>query len=205
MKPNIKIFFHVTTVILIAMIIIIFPSIYFRIQENQYINVKKKTSIEEINITKSKSSMLDMSKRIEMIQPDNNEVQHLSLKTGDKYSLFEARNQCFRELSKIPVLKIDVYGPTLNQINIVPEIVIDPLTPAYFLLVWRGTLEIDGILYEVILDEDSEMILQIKVAEHFKSSHTSLQKKLTHQWEKYFFEKLSEDTSEIHLHDKISS
>jgi hypothetical protein len=180
-----NLFFNVATVAIIATSIIVLPSLLFKFQENQLLNIKMEIPIEAIKIIKNEAGLLNMNGRLELIKADNPNIERLTLQTGDKYSLYEARKQCFKELSKISMLKMDIYGPSNRGIKVVPYMIIDSETPVYSLIVWQGTLEINKIIYDIILDEESGKIIQLKVSD---TNQTDLQDKLNEEWKRYFFD-----------------
>lgn len=187
MKYSLKILLNIGTVFIISILIIVLPTIYFKIQEKQLLNIKNEISIDVVTIEKTKSGLLDMYKRLEMIHSQNNAIESITLKTGDKYSLYEARKQCYKELCKIPVLEMDIYGPAQRDINIIPKLIIDSVTPAYSIIIWSGTLEINEINYNIILDEESGKLLYIQREYPSQWESAILDEKLKEQWEKYFY------------------
>ncbi|MDF2803075.1 MAG: hypothetical protein K0S61_2978 [Anaerocolumna sp.] len=142
MRHKMNLFFNVATVAIIATSIIVLPSLLFKFQENQLLNIKMEIPIEAIKIS-------------------------------------------FKELSKISMLKMDIYGPSNRGIKVVPYMIIDSETPVYSLIVWQGTLEINKIIYDIILDEESGKIIQLKVSD---TNQTDLQDKLNEEWKRYFFD-----------------
>ncbi|MFV0343629.1 MAG: hypothetical protein ACK5JH_12210 [Anaerocolumna sp.] len=172
-------------IIFLAVAIILFPNIYFYIQEYKILNQYHSVAIDTIIIEKNKNDILDLYKKLEMIYSKNNEIEQLSLKTGDRYSLYEARKQCYRELRKIPILEIGIYGPPERDIDIAPTLIIDATTPSYTMIIWQGSLTINNITYRIILDEISGKLLQIQREGIHQIESETFDEELNDQWEKY--------------------
>lgn len=90
MKRKMSLLINLVTVSIIAASIVVLPNVIFRIQERQLMNIKMEVPIEAIEINKNDAGQLDINSRLEMIQADNMNIEKLTLKTGDKYSLYEA-------------------------------------------------------------------------------------------------------------------
>lgn len=185
MKRKMSLLINLVTVSIIAASIVVLPNVIFRIQERQLMNIKMEVPIEAIEINKNDAGQLDINSRLEMIQADNMNIEKLTLKTGDKYSLYEARKQCNKELRKILILEMDLYGPIIKEIKVEPFMIIDSVTPAYSFIIWQGIIVINKITYNIILDEESGKIIQIKVVD---SNDTHFQAKINEALEKYLYE-----------------
>ncbi len=184
MKRNIKFFFSIASVTLLAAFIIAFPNVLFRLQELQLLNIIKEVPIKAVEINKNEAGQLNLDTRLEMIQADNLNIEKLTLKTGDKYSLYEARKQCYDELRKISMLQMDQYGPIIKEIKVVPYMIIDSVTPAYSFIIWQGQVEIKKIVYNIILDEESGKIIHIDLLD---SKDSQMQQKINEALEKYLY------------------
>lgn len=176
-------------IIVVAGVIIVSPSLYFQLQEKELLNREKELPIEVLKLEKNKQEELNLEQRREMVYKEEKDVEMISLKTGDRYSLYEARRQCYRELRKIPVLKMDLYGPVQKEIDISPVLMVDAKIPAYSLIIWRGSLTIKDVRYEVVLDEESGKLLGIHGTDEAAAGdgEVKLQETLEKEWEKYFY------------------
>lgn len=186
MKRNLKKILHVVVLMACIAVILSLPTVYFRYQEQQLLNYQGEIPVETIEIEKNTQGQLTIEQRRELVIGEDKEIESIKLKTGNKYSLYEARRKCFKELSKLPVLEMDLYGPTQKEINILPRLIIDPVTPAYSMIIWEGSVEIKEHIYDFIFDEESGKLLNIKSAET-KTAKDNLQETLKEQWEKYFY------------------
>ncbi len=92
---------------------------------------KKKVTVSGV------SNDMKLSDKLAMLRVEAKDVEQVELKMGEKFSLYEARKQCFNEMCKIPVLEIDVYGPVREEINIAPKLFIDTETPSYTMIAWQ--------------------------------------------------------------------
>ena len=162
------------------MTILFISHMYFYIQDIKMFDKEKEISISGVNVKENQTLDLSIEDKIAIINSDK-DVERVALKTGDIYSLYEARKQCFTELSKIPSLKIDLYGPTYEEIKLKPYLLINAKTPSQTMLVWIGEVIIQEVSYHVVLDEGSGKInieIQKSKDEEFKS-------KLDLEWKHY--------------------
>lgn len=144
-------------------------------------NKDKEMNIFAVNVKKDESFDLSIEEKIEIINSDK-DVERVALKTGDIYSLYEARKQCFTELRKITSLKIDIYGPSYDEIKLQPYLLINAETPSETMLVWIGEVMIKEVSYHVVLDEGTGKIIKIEI---LKSKNENLKNKLSQEWETY--------------------
>ena len=144
-------------------------------------NKDKEMNIDAVNVKKDESLNLSIEEKIAIINSDK-EVERVALKTGDIYSLYEARKQCFTELRNIPSLKIDLYGPTYDGIKLQPYLLINADTPSETMLVWIGEVMIKEVSYHVVLDEGTGKIIKIEIP---KSKDEDFKNKLNQEWETY--------------------
>lgn len=182
MTHKLKVFKDIILVIAIAGTVATSPYLYFEYQERELLNTVKETPIEVLKLEYNNQEELNMEQRREMINKENKDIEKISLKTGDVYSLYEARKQCYRELRKIPILQMDLYGPLQKEIEISPQLMVDSKIPAYSMIIWSGSLTIKDVLYEVVLDEESGKLLRIQAA------NKQLQRSLQNEWKIYFYE-----------------
>jgi hypothetical protein len=181
--------FLLNTVIIVMMAaaIVISPYLFFEWQEKKLFRTEVDLSMEPFSIGKIEHIQLNLEDRRTMILENNTDIERIELKTGNKYSLYEARKQCFKELCKLPILEMDVYGPIQKEINLTPSLVVNSRTPAYSMIVWRGSLKIKDVPYQIVLDEESGKLLSIQIADDFDSDDKHLQEALQEQWEEYFY------------------
>lgn len=144
-------------------------------------NKDKEMKILAVNVKKDESLNLSIEEKIAIINSDK-DVERVALKTGDIYSLYEARKQCFTELRNIPSLKIDLYGPTYDGIKLQPYLLINADTPSETMLVWIGEVMIKEVSYHVVLDEGTGKIIKIEIP---KSKDEDFKNKLNQEWETY--------------------
>ena len=75
-------------------------------------------------------------------------------------------------------MEITTYGAILREIDITPYLLIDSETPSSSMLIWKGSLTIKDIKYQITLEEESGKILFVQpVGEKDEI--------LEMQWEKY--------------------
>ncbi len=169
---------YITKIAVLAFGILIFPKFYFQYQDRKLFSEIKEMDMNVFQMDRVVKDALTMEEKLMLITDSNADLKYIELKTGDKYSLYEARRQCFRELCKIPVLEADIYGPLLSEIEIAPYLFIDPETPSRSMLIWKGFLTIKDIKYQVTLEEESEKLLVIQPVGKEDDA-------LKRQWEEY--------------------
>lgn len=147
---------------IMALSILMFPYFYFQFQDRKLLGEEKEIQMKDIHLQRLDNKTLDLEEKVKMVTENIANLKKIDLKTGDRYSLYEARRQCFRELEKLPALEMNMYGPVLGEINITPELLIDPETPATSILIWKGSFAIKGVKYQIILEEESGKILFIQ-------------------------------------------
>ncbi len=162
---------YLTRVTVLALAILIFPYLYFQYQDRKLLSETKQ-------MDKIENNTLTLEEKMKLLTDGNANLKLIELKTGDRFSLYEARRQCFRELSKIPVLEITIYGPILREIDITPYLLIDSETPSSSMLIWKGSLTIKDIKYQITMEEESGKIL-------FVQPVGEKDEVLEMQWEKY--------------------
>jgi hypothetical protein len=169
---------YLAKVAVLAFAILIFPYLYFQYQDRKLLSEIKEMDMNVFQMDKLEKHTLTIEEKMKLLTDGNANLKHIELKTGDRFSLYEARRQCFRELSKIPVLEISIYGPILREIDITPYLLIDSETPSSSMLIWKGSLTIKDIKYQITLEEESGKILFIQPAGEKDDT-------LEMQWEKY--------------------
>ncbi len=169
---------YLTRVTVLALAILIFPYLYFQYQERKLLSETKEMDMNVFQMDKIENNTLTLEEKMKLLTDGNANLKLIELKTGDRYSLYEARRQCFRELSKIPVLEITIYGPILREIDITPYLLIDSETPSYSMLIWKGSLTIKDIEYQITMEEESGKILFVQPVGEKNEI-------LDMQWEKY--------------------
>lgn len=153
---------YLTRVTVLALVILIFPYLYFQYQDRKLLSETKEMDMNVFQMDKVENNTLTLEEKMKLLTDGNANLKLIELKTGDRYSLYEARRQCFRELSKIPVLEITTYGPILREIDITPYLLIDSETPSSSMLIWKGSLTIKDIKYQITLEEESGKILFVQ-------------------------------------------
>ena len=180
-------FWNAVFVIMVAAGIVISPYIYFQWQEEKLLNTETEIPMEILDFEKIEHIQLSLEERRNMALEDNTDIERITLKTGNKYSLYEARKQCFNELSKLPILEMGIYSPPKKEIDIVPSLIVDSRSPAYSIIIWSGSLRINKIHYQIVLDEESGKLLSIQIANDNNSGNSQLQETLQEEWAKYFY------------------
>lgn len=181
MRRILRYFVGSAIALLFALITVITPRIFFRIQDEKIIgNEKKKNVVMEDKGLYNKEEY-GIEERMKMLSDDSN-MEYVLLDTGSSFSLYEARLQCFRELSKIPSLRMDLYGPIKEDIDIKPYLMIPVKVPSQTSILWKGELEIDKVIYKIVLDEDSGKIIALD-SDTF--SNAELNKKILEEWKEY--------------------
>jgi len=160
---------YLTRVTVLALAILIFPYLYFQYQDRKLLSETKEMDMNVFQMDKVENNTLTLEEKMMLLTDGNANLKLIELKTGDRFSLYEARRQCFRELSKIPVLEITIYGPYL---------LIDSETPSSSMLIWKGSLTIKDIKYQITMEEESGKIL-------FVQPVGEKDEVLEMQWEKY--------------------
>lgn len=188
MTHKLKVFKDIIVVIAIAGTVVTSPYIYFEYQEREMLNTVKEIPIEVLKLEYNNQEELDLEQRREMIYKEDKDIEKITLHTGDVYSLYEARKQCYRELREIPILEMDLYGPLQKEIEISPQLIVDSKIPAYSMIIWSGTLTIKDVLYEIILDEESGKLLHIQAADDNAAENRQLQESLENEWKIYFYD-----------------
>lgn len=167
--------------LLLALITVITPRIFFRIQDGEIIGNEKKKNVVMDDKELYNQEEYGIEEKMNMLSDDSN-MEYVLLDTGSSFSLYEARLQCFRELSKIPSLKMDLYGPVKEDIDIKPYLMIPVKVPSQTFVLWKGELEIDKVIYKIVLDEDSGKIISLD-SDTF--SNAKLNKKILEEWKEY--------------------
>lgn len=188
MKSKLKVLKDILIVIMIGGVVVVSPYAYFQLQERQLLHTETEIPIKTIKIEKNSQGELSMEQRREMIYREDEDIEKISLKTGDVYSLYEARRQCYRELCKISVLEMDIYGPPQKDIEIFPQLIVDSKTPAYSMIIWKGTFKIKNILYEIVLEEESGKLLSVHMVDEDTAGYIRLKEDLEKELEVYFYD-----------------
>ncbi|ADL02882.1 hypothetical protein [Lacrimispora saccharolytica] len=153
---------YITKITVFAFGILFFPYFYFQYQDRKLLSEISELEMNVFHMDRVETNSFTLEEKLMMITESNAELMHIELKTGDRYSLYEARRQCFRELCKIPVLEASIYGPILSEINITPYLFLDSETPSSSMLIWKGFLTIKDMKYQVALEEESGKLLLIQ-------------------------------------------
>ncbi|MDD3173497.1 MAG: hypothetical protein PHF63_07530 [Herbinix sp.] len=170
---------------IILFMIFILPYMYFLLQDRKFINIVKQMKITPVTVSGVGDIDMKLSDKLDLIGADDKDVEQVDLKMGEIFSLYEARKQCVKELCKIPVLEMDIYGPIRDEINITPKLFIDTRTPSYSMIAWTGTVTIKDITYWVALDERSKKLISIQVTEGNEELKKGIQKQLANEWKEY--------------------
>lgn len=169
---------YITKIAALAFGILIFPYFYFQYEDRKLFRETKEMDMDVFQIDRVENNVLTLEEKLKLLADSNGDLKLTQLKTGDRYSLYEARRQCFRELCKIPVLEASLYGPILSEIEITPYLLIDPETPSSTMLIWKGVITIKDMKYQITLEEKSGKLLLIQPIG--KEDDV-----LNMQWEKY--------------------
>jgi hypothetical protein len=184
-----NIILRILSMILIVLVILFIPQFFYWKQNKKIIeNIQKVDT--DFNWTGFHGIQSDMSmnEKKEMLQQKKESIATVNLETGKMYSLYEARKRSFNEMCKIPMVEMDIFGPTKDEISIEPILYIDGETPSKTMIVWRGSVLVKDITYSIILEEESGKILDIRAEE----LEIELQKLLQDEWDEYFYDQFSE-------------
>ena len=184
MRRILRYFVGSTIALLFALITVITPRIFFKIQDGEIIGNEKKKNVVMADKELYNQEEYGIEEKMNMLSDDSN-MEYVLLDTGSSFSLYEARLQCFRELSKIPSLRMDLYGPIKEDIDIKPYLMIPVKVPSQTSILWKGELEIDKVIYKIVLDEDSGKIIALD-SDTF--SNAELNKKILEEWKEYLKE-----------------
>lgn len=170
----------------ILCIIVLIPSLLNLLQDAKILNVEKVIAIEPVQLNSGdQRASMSLSDKIALIVGTKDDFKCIDLKMGDRYSLYEARMQCFKELSRIPALQMDLYGPIKDEINVLPKLYIDVKSPTYTMIVWKGTITINKVIYQITLDEESNKIIYIKCVDRKDDKKDKLLKQIDKDWQDY--------------------
>ncbi len=153
---------YITKIAALAFGILIFPYFYFQYEDQKLFRETKEMDMEVFQIDRVENNALTLEEKLNLLADGNADLKLTQLKTGDRYSLYEARRQCFRELCKISVLEASIYGPILSEIEITPYLLIDSETPSSTMLIWKGIITIKDIKYQITLEEESCKLLFVQ-------------------------------------------
>gem|GEM_PF-767192 len=184
MRRILRYFVGSAIALLFALITVITPRIFFKIQDGEIIGNEKKKNVVMADKELYNQEEYGIEEKMNMLSDDSN-MEYVLLDTGSSFSLYEARLQCFRELSKIPSLRMDLYGPIKEDIDIKPYLMIPVKVPSQTSILWKGELEIDKVIYKIVLDEDSGKIIALD-SDTF--SNAELNKKILEEWKEYLKE-----------------
>lgn len=184
MRRILRYFVGSAIALLFALITVITPRIFFKIQDGEIIGNEKKKNVVMADKELYNQEEYEIEEKMNMLSDDSN-MEYVLLDTGSSFSLYEARLQCFRELSKIPSLRMDLYGPIKEDIDIKPYLMIPVKVPSQTSILWKGELEIDKVIYKIVLDEDSGKIIALD-SDTF--SNAELNKKILEEWKEYLKE-----------------
>lgn len=184
MRRILRYFVGSAIALLFALITVITPRIFFKIQDGEIIGNEKKKNVVMADKELYNQEEYGIEEKMNMLSDDSN-MEYVLLDTGSSFSLYEARLQCFRELSKIPSLRMDLYGPIKEDIDIKPYLMIPVKVPSQTSILWKGELEIDKVIYKIVLDEDSGKIIALD-SDTF--SNAELNKKILEEWKEYMKE-----------------
>jgi hypothetical protein len=188
MRRNINL--RIPCMILIVIFILFIPQLFYWKQNKKIIeNIQKVDT--DFNWTGFHGIQSDMgiNEKKEMLQENKDSIVSVSLETGNLYSLYEARKRSFNEMCKIPMINMDINGPTKDEIDLEPILYIDGETPSQTMIVWSGSVLVKDITYSIILEEESGKILDIRAGELGKD----LQKLLQEELDEYFYDQLSKE------------
>lgn len=171
---------------MILFTIFLLPYLFFLLQDGKIINKVRQINFTPVTVSEAgNDSNMALSDKLAMIEADAKDVEQVDLKMGENFSLYEARKQCFKELCKIPILEMDIYGPVKDEINIIPKLFINTGTPSYTMIAWVGTVTIKDITYWVALDEASRKLISLQVAEGKEEQMKEMQEQLENEWKEY--------------------
>lgn len=181
MKEFIKYLLGGAITILLVLVILLIPPSFFRINDNHLVDKSKKVKIEPVDVQGANILSMTIKEKADMVNKEEN-IESVQLDTGDIYSLYEARQQSFKELCKIPSLEMDLYGPLKEDIEIQPFLMIDAKTPSRKMIVWIGSFDVKDAKYNIILDEETGKIINI---ESSVLERNELMEVVKEEWEKY--------------------
>jgi hypothetical protein len=152
-----------SVIVAMLLLVVVIPEMYFAILDRKIINVETQLPVEVMSMNHMGSEIdLSLQGEIDMLNDSSGNIDRINLKMGNTFSLYEARKQCFKELCKIPILEMDLYGPSKDEIDINPKLYIDTRTPSYAVVVWTGTVTIKGITFLIALEEENGKIIQLQ-------------------------------------------
>lgn len=158
--------------------------IYWKLDENILDNIQIAETVSNWNSFHGNQTNMSINEKIEILGSKDDSIETVNLETGNQYSLYEARNRCFSEMCKIPIIQMDIYGPVTEKIHIEPILYINAQSPSKSMIVWEGTVLVNGVDYSVTLEEESGKILCIQA----KRLENDLQEQLQQEWKKYLTE-----------------
>lgn len=167
--------------LLFALIVVITPRFFFRIQDEEIIGNEKSKKVQMVEKTTSYQEDYGIEEKVNMLSEGSN-IEYVLLDTGNSYSLYEARLQCFRELCKISSLEMDVHGPVKEEIDVKPYLVINIKVPSLTFILWKGEVVIDKVKYIIVLDEESGKIIDLE-SDSFSKTDTNM--KIIEEWKEY--------------------
>ncbi|AFS77537.1 hypothetical protein Curi_c04620 [Gottschalkia acidurici 9a] len=171
--------------ILLMFIIMFLPRTFFFIQDKKLLNKEVSIKVESPNIHTTPEFSMSLEDKIKMVNLEEGNIEWISLDTGDTYSLYEARMQSYRELCKISSLKMDIYGPIKEEIDIKPFLLINSQTPSHTMIIWKGTVKIKDIVYSIVLEEEYGKIIKIESQEKLKDDEEKHLNTLQKEWKEY--------------------
>jgi hypothetical protein len=180
---------NVTLITIIVIGIMKIPQAIYWKQDKDILDNIQTVEIESnwVGFRGTQSSM-NINEKVQMLEQKDDNILKVTLETGNMYSLYEARKRTFDEMSKIPIIEMDVYGPVKDEIKIEPILYINGKAPSKTMIVWSGTVLVNKITYSVMLEEESGKILAIKGDGLDKSLHDALQQ----EWREYLHDDVSE-------------
>lgn len=181
MKTFIRYLFGGVVTVSIVLVFMIFSHIYFSFKDKKTLSNEKSIDITAVDIKDSDLLLMTIEEKINMLN-SNMDIESVSLETGDTYSLYEARKQCFKELSKLSSLEMDIYGPVYQEIDIRPYLLINAKTPSQTMLVWSGNVKIKDISYNVVLEEESGKLIKLESDEW---NNNKFKESVQKEWENY--------------------
>ena len=168
------------------LLVVVIPQLYFNILDRKIINVETQLPIEVINVNNAEPEIkLSLQDEIDMLNDSSGYIDRIDLKMGNTFSLYEARKQCYKELCKISVLEMDLYGPNMDEIEINPKLYIDTRTPSYAAVIWTGTVTIKGITFQIALEEENGKVIQLQYYDGHLSNVGQTKVQYEEAWKAY--------------------
>lgn len=152
------------TILLVTSLPFVTASLY----DKSIIGKEVRIGDEPIEIKeKSKLPSLTLTEKIKMAWNYAN-MERIYLKEGEILTYQDAFVLCRMEIMQLLSGRRDNSLVNIDVPDLRPVLYIDRAEPTNIMMVWTGLISINGVLYQILLDEESQKILFIQTIDEYR-------------------------------------